>query len=59
MEGDGQGPIVIEDGQDPIEIDDDEDDGRETVDVAEIFSPPRVCAQARILGWKAGFSHDL
>ena len=46
MAGDGEGPIVI-DGED------------ETVDVAEIFSPPRVCAQARILGLRAGFSHDL
>ena len=45
---------VVED-QAPIVIDDDE----ETVDCAEIFSPPRVCAQACILGFKPGFSHDM
>ena len=33
--------------------------GKSKTDVAEVYSPPRVCATARKLCLKAGFSFDL
>ena len=33
--------------------------GNATVDVAEIYSPPRMAAMASRLGYTAGFSMDL
>ena len=33
--------------------------GKSKADVAEVYSPPRLCATARKMGLKAGFSFDL
>ena len=41
-----------------IEDSDDEEEPQQ-VDVAEIYSPPRVCAVAHLMGLTVGFSHDL
>ena len=41
-----------------IEDSDDEEEPQQ-VDVAEIYSPPRVCAVALLMGLTVGFSHDL
>ena len=48
-------------GSDPVAIPvhDSESDDEPRYDVAEIFSPPRLCARAARFGLIPGFSHDL
>lgn len=48
-------------GSDPaaISVHDSESDEEPPCDVAELFSPPRICARAEMFGLILGFSHDL
>ena len=50
-----------DDGNDLVTVhgSDSDSEGESRCDVAELFSPPRICARAGLWGLIPGFSHDL
>ena len=58
-EGSGIDPVLISDASDVASVNSSGSEPNERCDVAEIFSPPRICPRAQYFGLIGGFSHNV